>query len=143
MLDHHVWISVQSEYGISLGEIGKLPSDTDPKLVGNILVSLKDVISTEAINASSDFMKTEIESGASGVKSIKITDDFNVIMTYFVSRDSLGPVDNSVVNVVESLSLNLGKQLPQMLNLKSLADTGAQIPYREIHRKRLWWHGRR
>ncbi len=132
MLDHHVWISVQSEYGISLGEIGKLPSDTDPKLVGNILVSLKDVISTEAINASSDFMKTEIESGASGVKSIKITDDFNVIMTYFVSRDSLGPVDNSVVNVVESLSLNLGKQLPQMLNLKSLADTGAQIPYREM-----------
>jgi len=128
MLEHHVWISVQSEYGISLGEIGSLPSNTDPKLVGNILVSLKDVISTEAINVSSDFMKTEIETGASGVKSIKITDDFNIIMTYFVSRDTLGPVDPKVVDIVEALSLNLGKQLPQLLNLKSLADSGAQIP---------------
>jgi ElaB/YqjD/DUF883 family membrane-anchored ribosome-binding protein len=126
--NHTVWISILSDAGITLAEIGRLPSDTDSKLIASTLMALKDILSTEATAASTNFMEGEIESGAFGLMVLRFNDGFSLTLQYFVSNKD-GPIDLQVKQQIQEVSLNLGQQMMQVADLPKLAEIGAHIPF--------------
>lgn len=128
----YVWISIQTDSGVTLGEIGRLSSSTDSKIIGATLMALKDIVSSEAAASESTFMEGNVENASFGTISIMFA-EVTLVMTYIVSNDS-GVVDPETKYIAQELSTNLAKQLIQMLDLVKYAKLGKQIPKLTITR---------
>ena len=123
----NIWISIQSDFGITMGELGRLSSETDSKLIASTLMALKDIVSIEASSGESQFMTGAVETSSFGTFAINVTDASKLIMSYVISADSGSTVKQGVVELAQSVCTNLGKQLTAVSNISELAINGAPI----------------
>ncbi|MHA2252088.1 MAG: hypothetical protein ACXAD7_17115 [Candidatus Kariarchaeaceae archaeon] len=124
----YIWISIQSDFGITMGELGRLSADTDSKLIASTLMALKDIVSVEASSGESQFMTGAVETSSFGTFAIVIDEQSKLIMSYIISPEAGSTVDDATVNLVQSLCNNFGKQLIQFGNISFLATSGAAMP---------------
>ncbi|MHA2101512.1 MAG: hypothetical protein ACW99A_22900, partial [Candidatus Kariarchaeaceae archaeon] len=123
----NVWISIQSDFGITMGELGRLSSETDSKLIASTLMALKDIVSVEASSGESQFMTGAVETSSFGTFAINVTEASKLIMSYVISADQGSTVKEGVVSLTQSICTNLGKQLTSVSNISELAINGAPI----------------
>ncbi len=123
----YVWISIQSDAGITMGELGRLPSDTDTTLIAATLMALKDIVSIEASSGESQFMTGEVETSSFGTFAIPINEQSKLILSYIISADTGETVDASQVKLIQSLTNHLGKQLTQFSFITVFMTSGAVI----------------
>ncbi|MCE7734583.1 MAG: hypothetical protein GPJ54_06885 [Candidatus Heimdallarchaeota archaeon] len=122
----NIWISIQSDFGITMGELGRLSSETDSKLIASTLMALKDIVSIEASSGESQFMTGAVETSSFGTFAINVTDSSKLIMSYVISADQ-GSVKQGVVELAQSICTNLGKQLTAVSNISEMAINGQPI----------------
>ena len=128
MANEYVWISVQSDFGLTMAELGRLSSSTDPKLIASTLMALKDIVSKEATESDSQFMSGKIETAQYGNFTIAASDQTKLVMTYIISTDKNRTVDQKFVTLIEDLIRNFGKQLTQFGEISDLVNSGAVLP---------------
>ncbi|MHA2089472.1 MAG: hypothetical protein ACW98K_01330, partial [Candidatus Kariarchaeaceae archaeon] len=123
----HVWISIQSDAGLTLGELGKLSSTTDSHLIASTLMALKDIVSIEASSGESQFMTGDVESSSFGTFAIPINEQSKLILSYIISTDAGGTIDDTYADLVQSLCNHLGKQLTQFSFISVFTSSGEII----------------
>lgn len=124
----HVWLSIQSDFGLTMAELGGLSSSTDPKLIASTLMALKDIVSLEATaQGESQFMTGSVENSSYGTFSISITESNKLVLSYIVSADK-GVVDQKFVDLITDLLLNIGKQITQFGQIVDIVNSGAVLP---------------
>lgn len=123
----NIWLSIQSDFGITMGELGKLSSETDSKLIASTLMALKDIVSIEASSGESQFMTGAVETSSFGTFAINVTNESKLIMSYVISADRGSTVKEGVVELAQSICTNFGKQLTSISTISELAINGAPI----------------
>ncbi|MHA2248773.1 MAG: hypothetical protein ACXAD7_00355 [Candidatus Kariarchaeaceae archaeon] len=122
-----VWISIQSDYGLTMGELGGLSSSTDSTLIASTLMALKDVVSIEASSGESQFMTGAVESSSFGTFAIPINEQSKLVLSYIISASAGETIDDEIVKLSQSLCNHLGKQLTQFSFLSVFVTSGAVI----------------
>ena len=122
-----MWLIVLSGHGISLGEIGKLPTDSDSNLLGNYLATFKNVLTEEASSQTSNFMSGDLETSSYGVFSFVITNELPLIVGYVLSNQEGIPVDQRAKTISASFCDYFGKQVLQIEDIETLATIGKKI----------------
>lgn len=122
-----VWLSIQSDFGITMGELGSLASDTDSKLIASTLMALKDIVTVEASSGESQFMTGAVESSSFGTFAIPVNKETKLIMSYVVSAEQGSTIKDDTVDLVQAVCNNLGKQLTQFGQIADYALSGQGI----------------
>ncbi len=125
MLEQFVWFSIQSEFGITLGELGKLAGEADPSLLGGPLIGIKSLVSTEASSSESKFMDGSTEQAAFGVSEIRTSQ--GVILSSYIISKTKGAVKQKNIEIIRDVAINLGRQLGQLPNLEEYTSSGRRI----------------
>ena len=122
-----VWITIQSDFGITLGSLGTAPASADSNMIGGTLLALKDIVAVEASSGSSEFMTGKVEQSSFGVFAINISDESKIIINYIISANKGSAVNEDTESLVQAVCTNLGKQLAQYGFLIQTINAGAQI----------------
>ncbi len=124
----NVWISILSEYGLNMGEIGKLAEGTDPNIIAPALKAFKDIVTTEATSSDSNFLKGSTEISANGVYNVSLNGGGVIYLAYIIGTEKGRIIPDDYVNRIEDLIVNLAKQLTQFGDINELAMDGAPLP---------------
>ncbi len=125
--EEFAWFSIQTDAGITLGSLGQLAGEADTSLVGGLLLSLKNLVSSETANKDTRFLEGATEHSAFGVARIE-SPSVNIYSMFIVSKDS-GHVNKNIVETAVELTWNFGRELLHIDNLSAIAESGMQLDH--------------
>ncbi len=125
-------ITISSQSGLQLGQIGNVASNLDPIILSSTIPALKSMVTSEITNTDSSFMTGTTDQTRFGTFALKTDEGEPIVITYLLSYTTEEYPDPMLDRIVEDLAITFGQQLSRMINIAQFASQGKSIPFRHI-----------